>query len=315
MIRKPPGYWNKIRCIETAKLCTAINIFQSKYGSAYNAARKNGWLHECCIHMEELKHFRSKEECLCEAKKYNHISDFQKNRASVYQKIRTNNWQGEAFVHMEKLGNHFKRLIYAVIFPDKNIYIGLTCNPTNRFAAHLKDVRSAPYKHSIKTGLHPEFIKLTDFLDKNIAAKQEEYFRLEYLKQGYKILNKAKTGGLGGNILKWTKEKCVEVVRNCKTKTEFRNKYGGAYNAVYKNNWFNNIIFPENYKPINYWNIKNIYNAAKECKNPTEFNKKYSGAYKILNLKINNKDKENIYTQLKWYYKKPRTKLIYNHPI
>ena len=50
-LRKPKGYWTKEKCHAEALKCKTRNEFKIKLGSAYNAARRNGWLDEICSHM------------------------------------------------------------------------------------------------------------------------------------------------------------------------------------------------------------------------------------------------------------------------
>ena len=49
-------------------------------------------------------------------------------------------------------------------------------------------------------------------------------------------MNKSKTGSLGSNIVKWTKEKCKEEALKYKTKFELRMNCSRAHNILYKNN-------------------------------------------------------------------------------
>jgi hypothetical protein len=51
-IKKPSGYWTKERCIEDAKKYSARFVWQKKSNSAYNSARINDWVDECCEHMK-----------------------------------------------------------------------------------------------------------------------------------------------------------------------------------------------------------------------------------------------------------------------
>jgi len=53
-VKKPHGYWTKIRCHKKALKCKSRIEFEEKYVSAHNAARTNGWLDEICSHMELL---------------------------------------------------------------------------------------------------------------------------------------------------------------------------------------------------------------------------------------------------------------------
>jgi hypothetical protein len=59
----------------------------------------------------------------------------------------------------------------------------------------------------------------------------------KYKNENYILLNIAKSSSLGGNILKWTKEKCIEDAKKYKTKSEWINNSNGAYCSAKKNGW------------------------------------------------------------------------------
>ncbi len=109
----------------------------------------------------------------------------------------------------------------------------------------------------------------------------------EYIKNGYNVLNTGATGegigSLGGNILKWIKEKCQEEALKYKTRSEFQKKAGGAYNAAWKNKWLDEIcahmISPQ--KPSGYWTKERLQKEALKYKTRTEFFKKSSSAYDV----------------------------------
>ena len=46
------GYWTKERCDEDALKYNSRSEWNKNNSSAYSAAHKNGWLDECCKHME-----------------------------------------------------------------------------------------------------------------------------------------------------------------------------------------------------------------------------------------------------------------------
>lgn len=51
--RTPPGYWTKDRCKEESFKFNSRVEWGKKSGSSYQAALKNKWLEDCCIHMTE----------------------------------------------------------------------------------------------------------------------------------------------------------------------------------------------------------------------------------------------------------------------
>lgn len=46
-----PGYWTKERCIESARPFKTRSAWLRGAKSAYNAARRKGWMDVCCKHM------------------------------------------------------------------------------------------------------------------------------------------------------------------------------------------------------------------------------------------------------------------------
>jgi len=306
--RKPRGYWTKERCFEEAlKYNTKVEL-ENNNSSVYNIILKNKWIKECCAHMTIIhkpKGYWTKERCLEESKKYKNKSELKLKNGSAYHFILKNNWSNECFSHMETQGNRIKRLIYLIIFPDNCVYIGLTYNVLKRFKDHLNNKKSSVYKHMEKTGLVPKIEILTDFLEKNEASKEEGVVEKKYRDEGYVVLNKSKTGTLGGCVVKWTKDACVVELLKYKTKAMFRKKSSGAYNSCVRNGWLDEIclnIIPGK-KSNGYWNdINNVCKAVFECKSSSELLKKYRKAYDVLHLEENYELKQKIYKKLGWKF-------------
>ena len=82
---------------------------------------------------------------------------------------------------------------------------------------------------------------LCDYILVDDAILMEGKCVENYRINGWILLNKAKTGGIGGNIICWTKERCINVAENCKNSHEFNSKYKGAYSASLKKGWINEI--------------------------------------------------------------------------
>jgi hypothetical protein len=51
-ISKVSGYWNLVRCMEDAAQYLTQMSWKSSSGSAWGAAQRNGWLEQCCEHMD-----------------------------------------------------------------------------------------------------------------------------------------------------------------------------------------------------------------------------------------------------------------------
>lgn len=77
----------------------------------------------------------------------------------------------------------------------------------------------------------------------------------------------------------YRKEDIMNLLPNCHSYSEFRNKYPSAYNAARQKGWLNNIqkyLPPQN--PPQY-TLDKIIQIANKCDNYAEFYQKYGGAY------------------------------------
>jgi hypothetical protein len=91
--------WDKKSCKKEALKYKHRTEFQKNNGSAYQSARKNGWLNDICSHMKWINRpngYWTKEKCKKESLKYNSRSEYQKNSTS-YTSAQRNGWLDEFF--------------------------------------------------------------------------------------------------------------------------------------------------------------------------------------------------------------------------
>ena len=285
-IKKRNGYWTKERCYDKALKYKNRRKFQEKSSSAYKKALENNWLDEICYHMIEIQkpaNYWTKEQCHKEALKYNNKTEFMNKNGGVYKASYKNGWLDENCSHMERLGNLYNRCIYAFEFPDNYVYIGLTFNIKQRKNDHLVKKKSMVYKHIQETNLQPELKQLTNYIDRDLACTKEGEYVKQYKQNGWNILNKAKTGGIGGNKLIWSFEKCKEEALKYNTRTEFQKKSGSAYESTKRHKWLDEIcshmISPQ--KPKKYWTFDRCKIEASKYNTRGEYQKKSNTSYKI----------------------------------
>ena len=84
------GKWNKKTCYEEAKKYHSASEFGKANGSAYDAARRNGWVKDYTWFDVLWEPKWDKESCYKEAKKYKTRGEFQKGSASAYNKALRN---------------------------------------------------------------------------------------------------------------------------------------------------------------------------------------------------------------------------------
>lgn len=210
----------------------------------YQIAVRNKWLDQCCSHMIVIKKpngYWTLEKCKIDALNYVSRKEWQIKSMAAYSRARKNKWLDQCCSHMIKLGSIYKRLIYVFEFPDKSVYVGLTCNSEKRKNNHLlheiKRKKSSVYKYIQLTGLKPLFKILTEYIPLELAILKESEFVEKYRLENWRILNKTKTGGLGGGIIKWTKENCFNDALKYSYKKEWKNKSSSAYDAARRNLW------------------------------------------------------------------------------
>jgi len=118
----------------------------------------------------------------------------------------------------------------------------LTYNINERKYNHLYSKNKSSIKnHITKTKLLPHFIKLTDYIKIEDAIEKEKLYLNFFKNKGYFILNKNKTGGVGGNNLKWNFENCKKEAFNYDNKKDFFIKSKSAYNSAFKKGWVDDI--------------------------------------------------------------------------
>lgn len=225
--------------------------------------------------MRKTNNFWTKENCKIEALKYASRSEFKKYCVGAYTAAyKRYKCLDEICGHMISIGNKYKRCIYVYEFSDNCAYIGLTSNLYNRNQRHIKN--GTVYNH-IQKNSNYKLIQLTDYIDVNDAIKLEFDYVLKYTKNSWKILNKIKTGGLGGYTIIWTKEKCKNEAKKYKSRNEFHIKNGSAYTSARLNKWLDEIC--EHMSKRNIWTMENCKNEALKYSNRCDFSKKSKSAY------------------------------------
>ena len=234
--------WTYENCINEIKKYKDLKSFSKECSGGITAIYKNNWndiLDE--IRNKKPAGYWTYDRCKEVTLKYNSISKFRKENGGSYSAINFNNWN-HLFDHMKILPNFYKRLIYVYEFGDKSCYVGLTCDIIRRHKQHLDDLSSSVNKYIIETGLIPKLILKSDYIDVKESIKMEEEILKQYKNNGFNILNKNKTGSIGGTKLDWNKERCIEEVKKYKTYSEFRKSSSGAHNSSFKNGWLYEIL-------------------------------------------------------------------------
>lgn len=265
---KPVGYWTKERVLEVARKYSSRNEFCEKDKTAYQKALKNGWLDECdwFISRYELYHksrtIWTYEKYIEAANKCTNFGEFKEKYSGAVNAAYKNGWSTQ-FSHFRtpipKEHTADDRLIYA--YEDREhmaVYVGLTYRLTKRDYQHRRGIHKKGkiyydclYKHCEKYGIEiPKPIVKMEGLSAEDAQYYEGWYKDKYAENGWTILNVARTGvnrsSLGGRVRKWDdKEKCRKLAYECRNRTDFQHKYGGAYHTSKSNGWLEEFFPPE----------------------------------------------------------------------
>ena len=249
----------------------------------YAAAWRQGLLNQVKpIKVKEPKILKfTKEEVMASAKNYNTRRDWKKDSPHHYDFAYRYKFIDECTSHMERLGSKSHRCIYFIKIPiEKSIYVGLTFDFKKRIIEHMNTERFKKFiriygKRFIETE------KATDYLEKHSAARMEQYFINFYRKEGWKLLNNIKGGGLGGKQTKWTEEAILKNILNYNSYKEWVKNETGAYAAALDLNIIEKIdkILPRTPGSFKIWTEEKVLIEAKRWKSRSEFLKYASGAY------------------------------------
>lgn len=221
----------------------------------------------------------TKELCQIEALKYTSKKEFKINSKNAYHGAHRHHWMDEICGHMITLGNRFNRALYAFEFSDNSVYVGLTFNLEKRKSQHLSTTRSAVYKHIEKTKINPEFKKLTDYTLVGKAQILEEYYINLYKSNGWILLNKAKSGSLGGDIIKWDHQNCKSEALRYEDRTSFSKNSPGAYKSASIYGWLDIYDHMEIKMKKKYWTKELCEIESKKYKTRNQFKKNSCDAY------------------------------------
>lgn len=273
--------WTDEELRQEALKYNTLTDFERFSGGALNTARRKGkdFYNDITSHMNKNIQWTD-ESIKDEALKYNTRSEFSKGSIGAYTAAKRLGILDDVTTHMELQGSRFKRLIYAYEFPDNTVYVGLTFNMDKRNRSHMNSESSAVYQHMNKTGLIPTKKTLTVFMDKDEASKKETEIENKYRNEGWTLLNRTKTGGLGGNKLKWDKETIKTEALKYDNLSDFYLYAPSALGAAksFGNDFYQDVTKHMSRK-ITYWTDEMLRDEALKYDTKNKFSKGSNKAY------------------------------------
>jgi predicted GIY-YIG superfamily endonuclease len=253
--------------------------FKNSENAAFLYAKRHGFIDDVISHMKRNIRW-DKDKIHNISLKYGSRSEFEKNDPNAYNSALRMGIMDDVTQHMQLLGNRYKRMIYVYEFSDKYFYVGLTYNQNKRNYNHLRDVRSSVNQHMLKTGLTPILKKITEYITNDEAVQKENEILNQYINNGWKPLNKRKTGGLGGNLQKWSKDKVMSIVKKYTKLKDFRNNEPRAWESAVRNDWYDDVIKDlEKTIKVKKYTRELLEKIIKNYKTLTEFREKEASAY------------------------------------
>ena len=186
--------------VEYVNSLTKVCIICKKHGEFWQIPSSHISGHGCvkCSTDRSIKY--NKEICLTTARTCTSRVEFVNKYRGMVECAKRNGWYEECCAHMGTRGNK-QRVIYAYEFEEAHAaYIGLTFKMEVRNKRHHKE--GAVFEFAKLHGIEiPKPRILTDYMDQEEASIQEGVWLQKYKDWGWMILNRLKTGSLGGQEL------------------------------------------------------------------------------------------------------------------
>lgn len=222
------------------------------------------------------------------ALKYDNKRDFRLYDGLAYFASKSHNYLHSICLHMKPLNNAYRRCIYAFEFSETNsVYVGLTYSMKLRQIKRINKSSDTVTMYINKTGLIPTYKQLTDYVEVEQAIKLEEEYVDKYKKDGWNILNRAKTGSIGwtGKKHKYDDFEYVEsIVLEYKSVGDLMKRNNALYLKIRDNGWRDIFYQKLNYKkryPSFFWTKENLIEYVGGFKSMKDFKIKHTCAYRI----------------------------------
>lgn len=251
---------------------------------AYNQAKDNDWLDELgLIRNKHEDGYWTKDTVLKVARNYDNKNMFRKSEptaykwASEYDLLDKMDWMKPLMYEEIK----DKRIYVVYVYEDvenKVAYVGLTKDNNSRKRSHKYDKSVGAYFGSEI----PEPILLKEKLTVTESQYFEDYYKKQYKRKGYHLLNKAKTGvniGSIGGIVKWTKDTVFEESRKYNSRSEFQREASGAYGCAKHNKWLDQMTWLTTPEREIFWTHDAVIEESRKYKYKCDFRDNAGGAH------------------------------------
>jgi hypothetical protein len=258
--------WNLENIRQIASQYQTPNDFKKNNYAAYQAAHKYGFWSEISKNFvpKSKSPTWTKEIVTKEAKKYETNRDFNKNSPRAYAAAVKYGWIEEIRKNFRPLGNRKMRMVYVYEFPDKSVYVGLTFDEKERKVGHT--IKGSVFEYIKNTELKPIFKDVSlGYISVDKAQNLERCVIEDYRFKGWKILNRAKGGGLGSCERKWDINSVKTEAKKFSSYQDFYKNSPIASRVAYEQEFLDEIIAENGWKYLrHYWTKEEIEEIAKK---------------------------------------------------
>ena len=223
------------------------------------------------------------DACYQEALKYKTRTEFSKGCEYAYRKATKMGWIDDYYWFERKLNPYTENMdcVYAYFFYDsKSVYVGRSIDIKRRDWEHRNaKYKSTVYKFAKQNNVPiPEMSVIEEGLSIADGLDKENYYVAKFKKEGWNVLNKAKTGVNSGalGILSNSKlscKYCYEIATKCKTLAQLYTEYPSVYAKANAKGWIKTYYWLEKTdispKPVVQFSLDgilvNIYSGVREA--------------------------------------------------
>ena len=285
--------YTKEECIKLYSNCKNRTEFKAKHAGAWMQCLENNWQDEVCPSFYDWE--RPTLEALYDiVKQYNSKNELRLKNYRIYHFIEKN----YDFNQFENLKSKVDELslvhcVYAYEFKDLNfVYIGRTDNIRIRHWQHKNTPTDSLYKFAKENKIEINNpIILNNKINISKSVELEGYYFNLYKNKGWNMINKAKTGSVGGMIRKWTYNTCKEEAMKYKRYKDFISNSRTAYEKAWKYDWLKEYTWltKGGDKKEDIRTLDDCIKIAKQYKTYAEFRKNESLIYSYCKYKKWNK--------------------------
>ncbi|MFC1670113.1 hypothetical protein ACFL20_06935 [Spirochaetota bacterium] len=278
-----PGEWTLQKCIEIAKKYKNSKEMRKHDRKAYMAAQRHGWLQEISkdfdilgnAYRRRLYAFEFGDKSVYvgltgdpKKRKEQHLKDKKvikaKIRAGVKYKFKLKSkWMDREIIGEEErlLGEKYEKQGWTLL--NHKSAFGALGGPTYKWDKEncLKEALNYDTRSKFGKGS-------AGACD---AARRNGWLDdiCEHMVSPIKPMNY------------WTKARCKEAAKECKSRKEFETKFRTACGKSRKNGWMDEFCkhMLRKSKPAGYWTLEKVSKIAKKCESKKEFKEKHSDAY------------------------------------